>query len=236
MNLLTLVQKVCQRTGIPKPATVMGATDNQVLQLVALLEEEVNDLAKRHTWQGLEHEAVHATIAAEDQGDIETLDPGFRYLRNNTIWDTTDRLPVLGPLTGQQWQALKAILSNGPRYQFRFRGNHLLVNPIPAAGHVWKFEYQSKNAILDADGVTVKEFFTSDTDTFLLPDDLHLLGLRWRFMREKGLDYGELYSTYEFQVKDAMGRDGGAARLSMDGTRQEMKPGIFVPNGNWTVP
>jgi len=236
MNLLTLVQKVCQRAGIPKPATVMGSADNQVLQLVALLEEDVNDLAKRHPWQGLEHEATHTTIAAEDQGDIETLDPGFRYLRNNTIWDTTDRLPVLGPLNGQQWQALKAILSNGPRYQFRFRGNHLLVNPIPSSGHIWKFEYQSKNAILDVDGVTVKEFFTADTDAFLLPDDLHLLGLRWRFMREKGLDYGELFNMYEFQIKDAMGRDGGAARLSMDGDKQEMRPGIFVPNGNWTVP
>jgi hypothetical protein len=55
-------------------------------------------------------------------------------------------------------------------------------------------------------------------------------------MREKGLDYAELFNTYEFQVKDAMGRDGGSPRLSMDGGRTEMKPGIFVPNGNWTVP
>jgi hypothetical protein len=214
----------------------MGSTDSQITQLLALLEEEVNSLATRHDWQGLEHEAVHTTINAEDQGAIETLDLGFRFLRNNTIWDYTDRLPVLGPLSGKQWQAIKAILANGPRYYFRFRGNHLIVNPIPAAGHVWKFEYQSKYAILAADGVTLKEFFTADTDTFILPDDLHLLGLRWRWMREKGLDYGELFNAYEYQVKDAMGRDGGAPVLSMDGDRKETRPGIFVPNGNWTVP
>lgn len=236
MNVLALVQKFCRRTGLSVPTTVVGSTDDKILQALAILEEDVNDLAKRHDWQGLTHEATHVTIAAEDQGDIETLDPGFRYIRNNTMWDTTDRLPVIGPLNGQQWQAIKAILANGPRYQFRFRGNHLLVNPVPAAGHTWKFEWASKNAILDANGVTVKEYFTADTDTFLLPDDLHLLGLRWRWLREKGLDYAELFNTYEFQVKDAMGRDGGAARVSLDGGRDEMNPGIFIPNGNWMQP
>lgn len=233
MNVLQLVQRFCRRTGIPVLSTAVGSTDNQVLQALAILEEDVNDLAKRHTWQGLIQAGSHITIAAEDQGDIATLDPGFRYISNDTMWDETDGLPVIGPLNGQQWQSLKATFGNGPRYQFRIRGNHLLVNPIPAAGHAWSWEYASKNAILDADGVTTKEFFTADTDTFLLPDDLHLLGLRWRWMREKGLDYAELFNTYEFQVKDAMGRDGGAARLSLDGGRNEMQPGIFVPNGNW---
>ena len=235
MNVISLIQKFCRRTGLPVPASAVGSTDNQILQVLAILEEDVNDLAKRHDWQGLTHQGSITTIASEDQGHIDTLSPGFRYLHNNTMWDTTDRLPVIGPRNGQQWQAMKAILSNGPRYQFRFLGNHLLVNPVPAAGHVWKFEWSSKNAILDADGVTVKEAFSADTDTFLLPDDLHLLGLRWRWMREKGLDYSELFNTYEFQVKDAMGRDGGAPRISLD-SNGAVRPGIFVPNGNWTVP
>jgi hypothetical protein len=125
---------------------------------------------------------------------------------------------------------------NGPRYQYRFRGNHIIVNPTPVAGHTWIFEYVTKYPILDTDGTTAKEYFTADTDTFLLPDDLHLLGLRWRWMREKGLDYAELFETYEFQVKDAMGRDGGAPRLSMEGGKKAGQPGIFVPQGNWTVP
>lgn len=236
MNLLTLVQKFCQRTNLPCPVTIYGSTDSQILQAMALLEEEVNDLASRHTWQGLQREATHTTIADEDQGNINTLYPGFRFIRNDTIWDTTDRLPVLGPLAAPGWQALKAILSTGPRYQFRFRGDHLLVNPVPAAGHTWKFEYESRYAIVAVDGTTLKEFFTADTDNFLIPDNLLLMGLRWRWMREKGLDYGELFNTYERQVKDAMGRDGGKPVLAMDNEGRELKPGIFVPNGTWTVP
>lgn len=236
MNVLELVQRFCRRTGIPSPVTVNGSTDNQVLQILAILEEEVTDLAKRHDWQALTLQGQITTINAEDQGHIDTLASGFRYLRNNTMWDVTDGLPVIGPLDGQQWQAVKAVFANGPRYQFRILGNHLLVNPIPAAGHNWTFEYAATGAILDQDGTTTKQYFTSNFDTFLLPEDLHLLGLRWRWLREKGLDYAELFQTYEFQVKDAMGRDGGRPRLSMDGFGNEMKPGIFVPNGNWSVP
>ena len=236
MNLLSLVQKFCQRTNIPSPATVYGSTDDQILQAMGLLEEEVNDLAARHTWQGLQLEASHTTLALEDQGDINTLDPAFSFIRNNTMWDTTDRLPVLGPVSGSEWQELKAVLANGPRYQFRFRGNHLLVNPIPAAGHAWKFEYESKYAILDTDGTTTKEFFTADTDTFLLPDNLLLLGLRWRWKAEKGLDYGELFATYERLVKKAMGSDGGSETLRMDNEGASASPGIFVPVSNWIVP
>jgi len=236
MTLLTLVQRFFQRANLPTPATVYGSTDSQVLQAMAILEEEVSDLAARHTWQGLNLQASHVTIANEDQGNINTLDPGFKFIRNNTVWDTTDRLPVLGPLNGQQWQAIKAILANGPRYQFRFLGDRLLVNPVPAAGHVWAFEYQSKQAILDPDGITLKEFFSSDSDTFLLPDSLLLSGLRWRWAAQKGLDYGELFNTYERQVKDAMGRDGGKPVLSMDGEGREVKPGIYVQPYSWITP
>jgi len=100
----------------------------------------------------------------------------------------------------------------------------------------WRFEYESKYAILAVDGTTTKEFFTADTDTFLLPDQLLLMGLRWRWLREKGLDYGELFNAYERQVKDAMGRDGGKKSLAMDCDNREVRPGIFVPVANWVVP
>jgi len=214
---------------------VFSTNDQQILQVLGLLEEEIEDLTTRHTWQAMNFEKSHTTIAAENQGNINTLCPGFGFIRNNTIWDDTDKLPVIGPMNGQEWQALKAVAVNGPRFQFRFLGNNLLVNPIPAAGHAWKWEYESAYGITDQ-ASTPKQFFTADTDLMVLPEQLHLLGLRWRWMREKGLAYSELFNSYELQVKDAMGRDGGAKRLFADETGHETKPGIFVPNGNWTVP
>lgn len=236
MTLLSIITAFCERTGVPVPLTVMGTTDVQIKQVRALLEEEGNDLAARGMWQGITFEAAHTTIAAEDQGAISTIaSNGFAYIKNDTIWDRTDILPVLGPMSGPDWQALRAVAQTGPRYRFRIRGGQLIVNPTPAAGHDWRFEYASKNWILGADDVTYKQYFTLDTDTVLLPETLLIMGLRWRWMKEKGLDYAELFRTYEMQVKDALGRDGGKDVLYMDGGQQRKMPGVFVPQYSWPL-
>jgi hypothetical protein len=235
--LLEVVQDLCGRQNITVPNTVYGSTDPQVLQLMKLLEEEGNDLAARASWQCLIQEAAWTTINAEDQGAIATIaSNGFRAIKNNTIWDRTDRLPVIGPMDGEEWQAMKAVFANGPRYRYRIRGGHLLVNPVMAAGHSWYFEYLSKYWIVDGGGTVYKRRFTADTDTILLPDDLCLQGLRWRWKKEKGLDYAEDFRTYEIQVKDQMGRDGGKPILSMDDEqRRGPQPGIWVSPGNWPL-
>lgn len=236
MSLLTVIQYVARRTNISVPAAVLGTTDPQVAQLHALLEEEGNDLSQRGAWQALTLEASHTTIAAEDQGAIATIaSNGFRYIRNETFWDRTNQLQVYGPISDQEWQARKAMVDESPRHQWRIRSGRLLVNPTPTAGYNWRFEYVSKNWILGADGVTYKQYFTLDTDTILLPEELVVMGLRWRWMREKGMDYAELFRTYEEQVKSMLGRDGGKPILRMDG-EQPRGPGVFVPAGSWISP
>lgn len=236
MTMLSTVQHFCRRTGLPVPAAVYGSGDDQVLQIMALLEEEGNDLAARGPWQGITFEATHTSTAAEDQGAMTTIaSNGFNYIKNDTIWDRTEKIPILGPLSPQDWQARKGFGISGPDYQFRIRGGELLINPTPTAGHTWAFEYVSKNWILAADTTTYRQYFGADTDTVLLPETLLLMGLRWRWLREKGMPYAELFRTYETQVKDALGRDGGKRDVSMDGCDYTRAPGIFVPVGSWDV-
>jgi hypothetical protein len=236
-TLLEVVTDQCGRQNIPVPTTVYGTSDPQVRQIMRLLEEEGNDLSVRGSWECLMNEASHTTLALEDQGAIATIaSNGFRSIKNNTIWDRTDRLPVIGPMDAMEWQAMKAVFANGPRYRYRIRGGHLLVNPTPTAGHSWKFEYVSKYWITDTGGTIYKRRFTADTDVVLLPDDLCLQGLRWRWKKEKGMEYAEDFRTYEMQVKDALGKDGGKAVLSMDDdmTRGPV-PGVWVSPGSWPL-
>lgn len=237
MNMLQIVQQFCGRTGLPVPATVYGTTNPQVRQIMALLEEEGQDLRDRGSWEGITCQASHTTLALEDQGAITSIaSNGFNYIKNNTIWDRTTRLPVCGPMSPVDWQILKAYVVNGPRFRYRLRQGKMLVNPVPPAGDSWYFEYASVNWILGVDGTTYKEFFTIDTDTILLPDTLVLMGLRWRWKKEKGFEYAEDFATYESQVKDSLGRDGGKAPLLMDyNNAQGPQPGVFVPVGSWSV-
>jgi hypothetical protein len=234
MALLQVVQYVCRRSGIPSPSTVAGSTDQNIIQMLALLEEEGNDLSQRGPWQGITFEASHTSLASEDQGAIATIaSNGFRYIKHDTIWDRTDILPIFGPLDGREWQVNKALSISGPRYRYRIRGGKLLINPTPPAGKSWNFEYVSKNWITDSTGVTYRQYFVADGDLILLPEELVIMGLRWRWFREKGLDYAELFRTYENQLKDMLGRDGGKQTLHADHEYpRDATPGVFVPDRN----
>lgn len=237
MALLTLVQRFCKRQGLSSPSTVYGSTDVRIQQILGILEEEGNELAGRGFWEGLTFEASHTTIAAEDQGAITSIATnGFRAIKPRTFWDRTNKLPVVGGLDSAEWQALKAVVSTSPRYRFRLRGGKLLVNPTPSAGYNWRFEYSSNNWITDSTGVTYRQYFSADTDLMLLPEDVLLMGLRWRYKKEKGLEYAEDFRTYEKMVVDALGRDGAKVNLHMDeqGDR-DLQPGIFVPEGSWSL-
>lgn len=235
MSLLTVVQKFCRRQNLPVPTTVVGSSDPQITQIMGLLEEEGDDLASRHPWQGITFEAALTTTATENQGAMTAIaSNGFKYVKNETLWDRSTRLVIAGPLDAKDWQKMKALFATGPRYRYRIRGDHLLVNPVPPAGESWYFEYGSENWILAVDGTTYKSAFTLDTDTFILPEKLFTAGLRWRWLREKGMDYAELFRTYETQVQDAMGRDGSKPRLAMDDQPNAGPvPGIFVSPGSW---
>lgn len=233
MTMLSMVQNFCRRTSLSVPTTVHGSTDTQVLQIMALLEEEGGDLSGRGSWERITFEATHTTTATESQGAMTTIaSNNFRYIKNDTFWDRTESLPVF-VIDGPDWQAEKGFSSTSPRYRVRVRGGELLVTPTPPAGNTWAFEYVSWNWILN--GSTYKQYFTDDADTLLLPETILLQGLRWRWKKEKGLEYAEDFVTYEKMIQDALGREGIRKPLHMDRMPKESIPGIVISQGSWNL-
>lgn len=243
MSLLTVVQEFCSRTALPLPETAIDNPDNQILQIVALCNEVCEELVSRQQWQGITRQATFTTVADEDQGVITDLaDVGWQRSLNETFYNRTLRLPVYGPMTAEQWQALKALPSTGPFYKYRYRQNHILFNPPPPAGHECAFEYISRAIIsytytpVDSDPITVYQtYFQHDDDEFILGEALLMAGIRWKFKAEKNLEYGEDFARYERMVAQAFAADGTKPQLSMDKTVTDWRPGIFVPSGNWNV-
>ncbi|HEY5412903.1 MAG TPA: hypothetical protein VIJ94_19475, partial [Caulobacteraceae bacterium] len=68
MSLLTIIQAVSGRLSLPQPSAVAGSADKQVVQLLALANEEGASLARRHPWQALLEEQTFATTATPAQG------------------------------------------------------------------------------------------------------------------------------------------------------------------------
>ena len=235
MSMLDTVVRFCKRRNIDVPTTVLGTSDTQVRQVMALLEEEGNELSGRGDWNQLTFEATHTTVATESQGAMSTIaSNGFRYIKNETIWDRTSILPIY-VIDGTDWQQAKAISLTGPSYQARIRGGDLIANPIPTAGNTWAFEYVSWNWILGADGTTYSQYFNLDTDTFLLPEPILIMGLTWRWKKEKGFSYAEDFNSYERMVANALSRDGMKRSINMSNRQSTPRPKVHVQDGNWNL-
>lgn len=238
-NLLTEVQDFCERMLLPIPQTVVGSNDPQVQQIKSILYEAGNSLAIRGEWSRLTHETVHTTVAQEDQGNIYEITAGnaataFRKMKNETMWDRTDRLPVW-PINPVHWQRIKSISAAMPRYRYRLVRARLLFTPTPPSGHQVAFEWVSKWWIQDGTSGTIKERFSLDTDSFLVERELLKLGLAWRWRKAKGMDYAEEYEEYESRLAETLGHDVTRDTLYLDQTEPRARPGVFVPDYSWDL-
>ena len=239
MAVLELVQRFTRATGIPTPSTVYANPADDVQQILELLNQEGRDLSARYDWQALTFEGTFTTVATEDQGTLTAAIGATQVMRkifNDVMWNRTRRLPVLGPLSSKTWQAKKALNVIGPYSEYRIRGNHIIFNPAPSAGHSIYFDYVSKCWVTDSTGATYRQNIAADTDIFLLDDEIMLAGLEWRYLRKKGLSYAEEFARYEGLVKDAQGSDGTKPVLNMDGHASKIRPGVFIPIGSWNLP
>lgn len=240
MNLLGIVNAVLGRIGFPLVSAAYSSTDPQIIQLVALANEEGQDLASRRIWQALVNEGSFTTVATADQGALDgSIVPtvnAFDFILNDTIFNRSTKLPVVGPLAARTYQARLALPATGPVSQYRIRGNHLLFNPAPAASQSCYFEYKTRNWLTNVTGVTPRENWGADTDIPVLDSRLMILGLKWRWKAAKGLEYAEDMQTYENNVADAMAKDGTRNTLHLDGEHSGvLDPVVIVPSGSWPL-
>lgn len=235
MSCLTIVQNVCKRLGINAPTVVVASTDPQIIQLLALLNEEGQALAEETDWQALTLQATFTTVATETQTALTTAAPGCKFIINDTIWNRTLRMPVFGPDSPQLWQQQQAMYYAGPWNQYRIRGDSLIFVPVPTAGQLCYFEYVSKNWVTVASDSSTSATFTADADTGKLDEQLLEMGLRWRWKHAKGLDYEADYEIYSKRVYNAKARDASRGTLNLVGTGDDFPAIVITPAGSWGV-
>lgn len=233
MSLLTIIQDVANSVGITSPSVVVTATDTNILTLLSLANRSGKEMAKAYEWQELRtYSGTITTTGTIAQGTIQAqFGAGFDRISNQTLWDTSSRLPIDGPVTIQQWQQYLASNVVGPPYQFIFTGNQFLIGPTAiAAGHVLTCFFQSKYWCQSAAGAG-QVAWTADTDTGVIPEELLTLDLIWRWKQKNGLAYAEDMETAQRQF-DTYTAQNTPARVLFLGGRNILYP-ANIPEGYW---
>jgi len=231
MTLLTIVQNASDTIGLTRPSVVIASVDQNVRTLLSLAQTEGREVLDRFSWPATQIEVTHTSLAAELQGVITTIAPGFSYIISSTFWDRTLTQPVTGPLSPIEWQALKARTATGPYPSYRIFGGKLYAYPAPSAGNTWVFEYQSTYFCQSAGG-TNQSAWAADTDVGVLDENLMELGVVWRFKKKNGLDYSEDFRSYEQKLANETSRAGGRKVLDMISGNTAAR-GVYIPEGGW---
>lgn len=173
-------------------------------------------------------QAPTATVALSGQSVVfavesYALPSDFAYLIAQTEWDRNFRWQLLGPIDAQEWQVIKSGISPvGPRMRMRIMQGRFYINPVGSSSSVYTdtiaYEYVSNQwvAATGAPTVGAKTAYALDTDVSILPEDLIVLSLKWRYLRAKGLDYEEEFDQYEEKLDRTIGRSASNRSLPLN--------------------
>ena len=215
MDLLGIIRRSCRLLSLPLPTEVFAYTDIQFQKLIALAIDDGDELAGTYFWQIMRRQHLFETVASAVQSSAIPAD--FDHFIANSFFNRTTMRYVYGPITPQEWQAIQAQPQlNRVFLAFVERDGQFLVTPTPPAGQEIAYEYITKYWAKSALGVPQQEFL-ADTDETYLDDKLFPLGIRWRFLKSKGLDYAEDFKTYQSERNQRMARDGGNTVIDSTG-------------------
>lgn len=188
---------------------VYASTDTVAMEMADLANEVASDIAKSHDWRILTK--VH-TI---------TGDGGLTY----PLPDDYDRMVLASEIDEQSnWLWGYYPFADVNEWMRCSSGNHSIINPggwidlggylnfYPAPTGTAEFPYIRNDWARDSGGNS-QTAFTSDEDTFILDNRLLTLGLIWRWLAQKKMDYSEEMATYELALSQAQTRDKGARVL-----------------------
>lgn len=213
MALTDIIGNVCAQVNVPIPTSVIGNTDQNVVQMLRLLNREGSWLSRYHDWRVLRKESSFTTVAVNTQiADMTSYTDSAsasvtdwdRFVPG-TMFNRTSTQRIL-PMTEQAYQFDKARTAVGIYPRFLLRGKSLLFSPVPTAAQTVYFEYITKNWAATSGG-TGKTSFTIDTDVGVLDEELLAQAILWRFLKAKGLDYAEEFRRAELLFSALTGQE-----------------------------
>lgn len=234
MSLLSICQDAVQEIGITAPTTIVNNQDTNAKQLLRMANKESEILSQFGEWQILKKEHTF-TLVTSDQD--YALPADYRWIVPSSTWNRDNKRIVISPVTSAEWQFLKGWTTiSGLNLRARIRNDQLeFEQTITAAdnGKTIAYEYLSKYPVDIAAGGTPKQFFTIDTDVSLLDEELITQGVKWRFKKEKGLDWEEDFAEYKELRKKQLARDGGARVVNMGRGQFGGELGVNVSDRNY---
>jgi len=226
-----IVNDAAVEVGLERLTDPFGSYDANYVQLVRLLKSCGRELVQARNWTYLRKEHTFTTVQGTSAYDLPV---DFLRMYDQSGWNRTNRLPLGGPLSPQEWQYLKARLV-GVVFTVLFRPMnrqiHLYPDTNTPGGYVIAFEYGSSYWLSSPATPTVLSLDApADGSSIVWFDPLLMVrSLKLAFLKAKGFDTTAAEQDYATTLSAVMGMDAPSKVLSLN--RVNMDPSAVLLGG-----
>lgn len=202
--------------GLRTPVSAATSQDATVRQLWAMLTEIGQYLLDKYEWQMLTRTLTITTTPPDLEYD---LPEDFQYAVDATGWNDTARIPLIGPLSSQQWRLLQARQLGGTtlRMQYIVEGGKIKFYFVPPDAQSIAFEMVGRSWVRDATNANIyRDYVENDADIILYPPRLMINALKFWWRRAKGLEYSSDEEDFEKALEDAKYNDKPKNTVSLN--------------------
>jgi len=197
------------------------ATDKAAKQMVRLLNIAGREMLELHPWQILTRAEQFITEVGNN-GEYD-LPADFAYMIDQTGWERSENVPLIGPLSPQDWTYLlgRDLVGSTIYASFRFDQNKLFLFPNDPApvGLDINYEYISYNWVQDGSVAVPSPIGDSDSaskanDLILYPPILISRYLKVKWLEAKNLDSTAAIDAFRTSFYGWVGKDNSAVILN----------------------
>jgi len=217
-----IVNHVAVEVGMTKVVDVFSSADPAFVQLTTLLTTCVQELMEMYDWQILTRSYSYTTGVGET-GDL-ALPSDFDAMIPQTGWERSENVPLIGPLSAQDWTYLlgRDLVGSTIYASFRLDQNQFRIfpnDPMPAGLNI-NFEYTSRNLIqIAAAPTTYTDTATTGADVVMFSPHMIRSMLKMKFLEAKGFDSMKASDSFWAAFQANTGKDNSAPILTAGGFR-----------------
>lgn len=227
-TVLEICNDVAEQVGLGTQTAIYASTDNNLVQLRALLKQEGRRLSLERQWKQL---LTEHTFATTNGVATYALPADFSRMVPQSMWNRST-VRRFAPLGAQVWQYLQASSVAEPLTAiFRARAATVEISPTPTSAQTVAFEYLSNYWVASSGSSQGdQDKPEADDDTILLDPLLMTAALKLAWLKAKGMDATAALADYERAFALSAGVDAGPAPiLRLDSRRVGDESGLNVP-------
>lgn len=212
-----IINRTAVEVGLRQVPDPFSSQDEAFSQMVGLLNVAGQELVELSDWPELLRPYQQLTESG-DTG-LYDLPDDYDHFINQTGWDRTNDVPVIGPLSPQDWAYLlgRDFEANSIYVAYRIFGSQMEVYPQPPpVGVSINFEYISRNWAKDSAG-DLRDNCTEAADTVLLDPLLMQKFLKVKFLNAKNLPSQAAMIEFENVLGNRQGTSAGSQILKAGG-------------------